>query len=46
VADEHGLREIEVFDRLREVVRVRVQVVAVPRLARAAVAAPIVSNLA
>ncbi len=42
--DEDDVVQAELFDQLREVVRVRVQVVAVPRLARAAAAAPIVGD--
>ena len=46
VPHEDDVVQAELFDQLREVVRVRVQVVAVPRLARAAAAAPIVGDRA
>ncbi len=44
VPHENDVVQAELFDQLREVVRVRVQVVAVPRLARAAAVAPIVDD--
>ena len=46
VADVHGVAEIERRDERREVVGVGVHLVAVPRLARAAVTAPVVRDAA
>jgi len=46
VADERGAVQAERFDELRQIVGVRVHVVAVPWLARTAVAATIVGDAA
>jgi len=44
VADEDDVAEVERVEERREIVRVRVHVVAGPRLARAAVAAAVVGD--
>src|SRR5258708_34934789 len=46
MADMDGLLEIELLDEFREVVGVRVHVVACPRLARPSVAAAVMRNAA
>ena len=46
MADMHGIPQVEVGDELGEVVRIGVEVVAVPRLARAAVPAPVMRDAA
>ena len=46
MADMNGILEIELFDQLRQVVGVGVQVIAVPGLARAAMAATIMGDTA